>query len=223
MTNRDARATLRRTYPVRRVADYLLTHPADYVSAIADATGLSPRILRGPRGVLAAGYATLEAEQADPAEVKRPRRNYYRLTDAGRLWAAAAARLVVWRRTINLQETGASVTVSIVYLPVGGGTTQGEEAWRVELSGELSQQLTTGDANNLALLLGAGADEVVAAGQLPASDRDHQRMRRMRGQEPPDIGPLAEEGTWVLGTAGSVAGQGAGRLPRSPDGLGERG
>jgi len=33
------------------------------------------------------------------------------------------------------------------------------------------------------------------------------------GQEPPDIGPLAEESTWVLRTAGSVAGQGAGRLP----------
>jgi hypothetical protein len=109
--------------------------------------------------------------------------------------------------------------VSIVYLPVGGGNTQGEEAWRVELSGELSQQLTAGDASNLALLLGAAAEEVVATGQSPASDRDHQWMRRMRGQEPPDIGPLAEESTWVLGTAGAAAGQGAGRLPRPPDGL----
>lgn len=225
MTSRDAPATLRRTYPARRVADHLLTHPAgDYVSAIADATGLSPRILRGPKGVLrrlvTAGYATLEVEQIDPAEVKRPLRKYYRLTDAGRLWAAAAAHLVVWRRTINLQETGAPVTVSIVYLPAGGGDTQGQEAWRVELSGELSRQLTAGDASNLALLLGAAAEEVVAAGQPPASGRDHQWMRRMRGREPPDIGPLAEESTWVLG---SVASQGAGRPLRPQMDSGERG
>jgi hypothetical protein len=136
------------------------------------------------------------------------------LTDAGRLWAAAAARLVVWRRTINLQEAEASVTVSIVYLPVGGGSTQGEEAWRVELSGDFSQPLTVGDTSNLALLLAAAAKEVATTRQSPASDRDHRWMRRMRGQEPPDIGPLAEEATWLLGMAGSVAGRGAGRLPR---------
>jgi hypothetical protein len=113
--------------------------------------------------------------------------------------------------------------VSIVYLPVGGGDTQGQEAWRVELSGELSRQLTADDASNLALLLGAAAEEVAAAGQPPASGRDHQWMRRMRGREPPDIGPLAEESTWVLGTAGSVAGQGAGRPLRPQMDSGERG
>ena len=98
---------------------------------------------------------------------------------------------------------------------MGGGNTQGEEAWRVEVSGELGQ-LTAADTSNLTLLLGAAAEEVVATGQSPASDRDHQWMRRMRGPEPPDIGPLAEESIWVLGTAGSVAGQGAGRLPPAP-------
>jgi hypothetical protein len=167
VTSPDAQTTLRRTYPARRVADHLLTHPAgDYVSAIADATGLSPRILRGPKGVLrrlvAAGYATLEVEQADTAELKRPRRNYYRLTDAGRLWAAAAAHHVVWRRSINLEAGEAPVMVSIVYLPVGGGDTQGEEAWRVEVSGDLSQ-LTVGDLSNLALLFRAAAAELELA------------------------------------------------------------
>jgi DNA-binding PadR family transcriptional regulator len=226
VTSRDARAKLRRTIAVRRVADYLLTHPAgDYGGAIAQATGLSPQKVTGAKGVLrrlvAAGYATRKVEQVDPAEINRPRRIYYRLTEAGRLWAAAAARLVVWRRTINL-EAGTPVTVSILYLPTGGGgESQGQEAWRVELSGELSR-LTAGDASNLALLLEAAAEEVVATGQPPASSRDHRRMRRMRGQEPPDIGPLADEGTWVLGAVGSVA-RGAGRLPSPQIGLESRG
>jgi hypothetical protein len=221
VTSGDARATLRRTYPARRVAEFLLTHPdGDYGGAIARATGLSPRIVMGAKGVLrrlvAAGYATLEDEQVDPAELKRPRRTHYRLTEAGRLWAAAA-RVVVWRRTIHLQETEVPVTVSIVYLPVGGGDTTGQEAWRVELSGDLSQ-LTAGDASSLALLLGAAAEEVVAAGQPPASGRDHRWMRRMRGQEPPDIGPPADEITWVLGAAGSMASRGASGQSRPPDG-----
>jgi hypothetical protein len=142
----------------------------------------APRRQRALRRLVAAGYATLEVEQVNPAELKRPRRTYYRLTEAGRLWAAAAARLVVWRRTINLQEAEAPVTVSIVYLPVGGGDIQGQEAWRVELSGDLCQ-LTAGDASSVALLLGAAAEEVVAAGQSPPSSRDHRWMRRMRGGE----------------------------------------
>jgi hypothetical protein len=166
VTSPDAQTTLRRTYPTRRVADHLLTHPAgDYVSAIADATGLSPRILRGPKGVLrrlvTAGYA-IQVDHADTAELKRPRRNYYRLTDAGRLWAAAAAHHVVWRRSINLEAGEEPVMVSIVYLPVGGGDTQDEEAWRVEVSGDLSQ-LTVGDLSNLALLLRAAAAELELA------------------------------------------------------------
>lgn len=103
------------------------------------------------------------------------------------------------------------MTVSIAYLPVVGGEIQVAEAWRIELDGDLGQ-LTAGDASNLALLLGAAAGEVVATGQLPASDRDQRWMRRMRGRNP-GYRRAAQTSTWVLGTARSVAGQGAGRPP----------
>jgi DNA-binding PadR family transcriptional regulator len=209
VTNRDARAKLRRTHTIRRIGDHLLVHPdGDEGRVIARLTGLNPKpVTAALRRLVAAGYAT-EVEQVDPADGKHPTR-LYRLTDDGRAWAAQDSRLLVWRRTLHLESGRGPATVAIVYLP-SPQTDPDTEDWRVEFTGDV-EDLTAGDASNLALLIGMAAEQVAAARQPPAS-----WLRRMRGQEPPDLGPEADQTTRLLRAARPLVAERAGKEPIPP-------
>jgi len=88
----------RLTIPTRLVLAVLLTDPATerYGLEIAQQSGLPTGTLHPILARLEAhGWASSRWEEVDAAEVGRPRRRYYRLTDEGRREAArrlAAAR-----------------------------------------------------------------------------------------------------------------------------------
>lgn len=89
------------TLQVRLVLELLLAEPEHerFGLEIVDGTGLPPGTIYPILARLEhLGWLDSRWEEIDPREAGRPRRRYYRLTDAGATGAAAAVALAVARR-----------------------------------------------------------------------------------------------------------------------------